>query len=52
MGLVNTKILLKNPRKPDIEPIEVEALADSGAIAGRLEVRATSPQSSLGTLTM
>ncbi len=32
MGLVNTKILLKNPRKPDIEPIEVEALADSGAI--------------------
>jgi len=32
MGLVNAKILLKNPRRPDLEPIEVEALADSGAL--------------------
>jgi clan AA aspartic protease len=32
MGLANTKILLKNPRKPDLEPLEVEALADSGAL--------------------
>lgn len=32
MGLVNNKILLKNPRKPDFEPIEVEALANSGAL--------------------
>ncbi len=31
MGLVNAKILLKNPRKPELEPIEVEALVDSGA---------------------
>ena len=32
MGLVNAKILLKNPRKPDLDAIEVEALADSGAL--------------------
>ena len=32
MGLVNAKILLKNPRKPELEPIEVEALVDSGAL--------------------
>ena len=32
MGLVNTKIRLKNPVKPQIEPIEVDALADSGAV--------------------
>lgn len=32
MGLVNAKILLMNPRKPDLDAIEVEALADSGAL--------------------
>ncbi len=32
MGLVNAKISLKNPRKPELETIEVEALADSGAL--------------------
>jgi clan AA aspartic protease len=32
MGLVNAKIVLKNPGKPALEPIEVEALADSGAL--------------------
>ena len=32
MGIVNTKVLLKNPRKPELEPVEVEALADSDAV--------------------
>ena len=32
MGLVNAKLVLKNPRRPDLEPLEVDALADSGAI--------------------
>ena len=32
MGLVHAKILLKNPRKAGIKPIEVEALVDSGAL--------------------
>ena len=32
MGLVYSKIVLKNPRLPDLEPIEVEAMADSGAL--------------------
>jgi len=32
MGLVNAKILLKNPTQPDIQPIEVDALVDSGAV--------------------
>ena len=32
MGLVNTKIKLKNPRKPDLEPVEVDALADTGSV--------------------
>ena len=30
--LVNTKIKLKNPRKPDLEPVEVDALADTGSV--------------------
>ncbi len=25
-------IVLKNPRKPDLSPVEVEALADTGAV--------------------
>jgi clan AA aspartic protease len=32
MGLVTAKIVLKNPAKPALQPIEVEALADSGAL--------------------
>jgi len=29
MGIVNSKVLLKNPRQSELEPVEVEALADS-----------------------
>jgi clan AA aspartic protease len=32
MGLVSSKILLRNPRLPDLDSIEVQALADSGAV--------------------
>jgi clan AA aspartic protease len=32
MGLVNAKITLKNPRKPDLEQVEIEALADTAAV--------------------
>lgn len=32
MGLVNTKSTLRNPRKPELEPIEADALADSGSV--------------------
>ncbi|HSA59519.1 MAG TPA: clan AA aspartic protease [bacterium] len=32
MGLVMTKILLKNPRESSLAPVEVDALADSGAV--------------------
>jgi len=32
MGLVNGKVLLKNPRLPDLAPVDVVALADSGAV--------------------
>lgn len=32
MGLVNAKVVLKNPRMPELSPMEVDALADSGAI--------------------
>ncbi len=32
MGLVSSKVLLKNPRLPELEPVLVDALADSGAI--------------------
>ena len=32
MGLTNAKIQLRNPRLPDMEPIEVDALADTGAV--------------------
>jgi len=32
MGLTSAKITLSNPRDPDIEPLEVETLADSGAV--------------------
>jgi clan AA aspartic protease len=36
MGIVNTKVLLKNPRKPELEPVEVEALADFCAVHLRI----------------
>jgi clan AA aspartic protease len=32
MGLINAKLTLKNPRKPELQPLEVDALADSGAV--------------------
>ncbi len=32
MGLTNAKIQLRNPQKFDIEPVEIDALADTGAI--------------------
>jgi len=32
MGLVRAKVALTNPRKPDLQPLEVDALADSGAV--------------------
>ena len=31
MGLVNRNLILRNPRLPDLEPVDVVALADSGA---------------------
>ena len=32
MGLVNTKIILRNPRRPELSPVEIDALADAGAV--------------------
>jgi len=32
MGLGNAKVLLSNPRQPDLNAVESEALADTGAI--------------------
>lgn len=32
MGLVTAKVVLKNPRKRDLQAIEVDALADTGAV--------------------
>jgi clan AA aspartic protease len=32
MGLVNARITLRNARNPVLDPVEVEALADSGAV--------------------
>jgi clan AA aspartic protease len=32
MGLVNGRVLLKNPRLPELAPVDVVALADSGAV--------------------
>lgn len=32
MGLVTAKLLLKNPRRPELQPVEVDALADSAAV--------------------
>ena len=32
MGLTHAKIELRNPRLPDLAPVEIEALADTGAV--------------------
>lgn len=32
MGLTMAKLTLTNPRKPELQPVEVNALADSGAL--------------------
>ncbi len=32
MGLANAKIELRNPRMPDLTPLEIDALADTGAV--------------------
>jgi len=32
MGLVNAKVILKNPRERNLDPLEVVALVDSGAV--------------------
>ncbi len=32
MGLSNAVIQLKNPRNPELEPVEIDALADTGAL--------------------
>ncbi|HZY88071.1 MAG TPA: clan AA aspartic protease [Gemmataceae bacterium] len=32
MGLSWAKLILTNPRRPDLQPVEVNALADSGAV--------------------
>jgi clan AA aspartic protease len=32
MGLTNANIILRNPRLPELEPVEIEALADTGAV--------------------
>jgi clan AA aspartic protease len=32
MGIVTARFVLKNPRRPDLQPLEVPAIADSGAV--------------------
>ena len=32
MGLANAKVELRNPRKPELEAVEIDALADTGAV--------------------
>ena len=32
MGLVNAKLVLANPRKPELKPVEADALADRRAV--------------------
>jgi clan AA aspartic protease len=32
MGLVSAEITLKNPRRPELAPLEVDALVDSGSV--------------------
>ena len=32
MGLVNTNVLLSNPRQPELEALKINALADTGGV--------------------
>jgi clan AA aspartic protease len=32
MGLIMARVTLSNPKRPDVKPVEVEALVDSGAV--------------------
>ncbi len=32
MGWVHARLILKNPRKPELQPVEVAALADASAV--------------------
>ncbi len=32
MGLTNARIQLRNPRRPELEAVEMDALADTGAV--------------------
>src|SRR4030067_997543 len=32
LGLVNAMITLRNPRMPELSPVEIDALADTGAV--------------------
>ena len=32
MGLTGAKVRLRNPRLPDLEPVEIDALADTGSM--------------------
>jgi len=32
MGLANARIILRNPRLTELEPVEINALADTGAV--------------------
>mgnify|MGYP000636766409 CR=1 FL=1 len=32
MGPINTTLILKNPRLPELQPVEVHALADTGSV--------------------
>ena len=32
MGLVHAMLMLTNPRRPDIKPVQAEALVDTGAV--------------------
>ena len=32
MGLTGAKVRLRNPRLPDLEPVEIDALADTGSV--------------------
>jgi clan AA aspartic protease len=36
MGLTTAKVILKNPRKPEMLPVEVDALADTGSVFLRI----------------
>jgi hypothetical protein len=33
MGLVNADVTLRNPKKPDLAPVKVSALAVTGSLA-------------------